>query len=320
MGFLESLPIIGGLFDDSDEKAMEIYKSIPAMYEGIPQADINYREYRPGQIEYTGDYTPEQVRLQQISEDPKVRADILQNLSRMQYLADKGLSAEDELGMEKARSEAEQMARGREQAVIQNLQARGQGGAGMEAALRAQAAQESANRARQGAMEQAAQTARQKALYTQAYGNALSQFRGDEFGQNAQNAGIANQQALTNVNARNQAKLRNLGARQDVATMNLQAQNQAQLRNIDAQNAIAQQKMQNAYTEANAKAGAQEGIAQGYLGTAAKNAATRGAIGSALATGIGALATGGLSLAPQAAMGAAKKLTGEGYGSGGMFA
>lgn len=287
MGFLESLPIIGGAFDTTDEELMRLYGGMEDLYSGLPSDSQQYTAYRPGQLQYTGDYKPEEIQLQQVKEDPKIRADLLQNLSRMQYLADKGLSAEDELGMERARGEAEQMARGRNEAVIQNMQARGAGGSGMEAALRAQADQEAANRARQGAMEQAAATARQKALYTQAYGNALSQFRGDEFGQNAQNTGIANQQSLYNVGGRNQSQLRNLNARQDVGQANLAAQNQAQLRNIDEQNRLAAAKLDDQYRKVHGIAGARDMRGQAIAAKGAQNAARRRAGGALLGAGAG---------------------------------
>jgi hypothetical protein len=292
MGFLESLPLIGGAFDTTDEQLMKLYGGMEDLYQDLPQDSQTYTAFRPGELQYTGDYKPEEVQLQQIATDPKTRGDLLQNLSRMQYLADKGLSAEDELGFANARSEAEQMARGREGAVIQNMQARGQAGSGMEAALRAQAGQEAANRQRQAAMEQAAASARQKALYTQAYGNALSQFRGDDFGEAAQNAGIANQQAMTNVGGRNQAQLRNLGARQDVGQTNLAMQNTAQLRNIDEQNRLAQEKLADKYRRAAGIMGARDMKGQAIAGQGAANAARRRAGGALIGAGAGFLAGG----------------------------
>lgn len=294
--FLSGLPLIGGLFDDSDEKAQAEAKKNQSLWEQLQTPDLQVTNFNPEVAAYAGDYTPEALQLSQIQEDPATRTDIMKNLNRMQYLADKGLSAEDDAAYLRANQEANQMAKGREGAIAQEMAARGIRGGGQELALRNQAAQDAANRMQMSGAEQAAQAARQRALYTQAYGSALSGLRGQDFSQNAANADIANKQAMYNTGERNTAQQSNLANKQTYGQYAAGLRNNAQMYNIAQPNEIAQQRFGNTVTKAQGQSGANTGMQNAYLGESAANQSARNAnmalISQAAAAAMGG-ATGG---------------------------
>jgi hypothetical protein len=160
-------------------------------------------------------YKPEDMDYKTLSEDPKIRGMQLSALSKMAGLSDKGLSDEDVLGFEKARAEGDQMARSGTQAAMENANARGVGGSGMEMAMREAANQAGAERARAGAMDQAATAARNRAMYTQAFGQQAGAVRGADLTANEANTDIINKFNAANTQARNDAQKYNLQGRQN---------------------------------------------------------------------------------------------------------
>lgn len=194
--------------------------------------------------QYAGDFnpamldTPEAASYQTIEEDPRLQQlqmDSLQALiDRTSGAADARMQSQQFAAMD----EANQLARGREQAIAQDAQRRGQGGSGFDAIMRAQAAQIGANRARAGnqdAVEAAAleKLAAQNAQM-QGYGNlrdqayrtkaANSQIVNDfnRFNTQARNAARA-----ANVNAQNEAGMRNTNARQGQANAHATTRNES---------------------------------------------------------------------------------------------
>jgi hypothetical protein len=77
-----------------------------------------------------------------------------------------GLSAEDQLNFEKARSLGAQQSQQGAQAALQNAAARGVGGSGLEFGMREQANQEAANRAQTAGLEQAERRLRASGCFT----------------------------------------------------------------------------------------------------------------------------------------------------------
>jgi len=286
--FASGLPVIGGLFDDSADMAEAEAKRAQGLWEQLNTPDLQVNKFNPEVAKYSGNYRPEDLSLSQIRENPETREDMMRNLSRMNYLADKGLSAEDDAGFLRAKTEANTMARGREGAIAQEMAARGIRGGGQELALRQQSAQDAANRSQMAGAEQAAQAARQRALYTQAYGSALSGLRGQDFDQAAQQADIQNRQATYNTNERNQAQQSNLGRQDQYNQYAAGQRNDAQMYNIQQPNQVAQQRFQNQATKIGGQTGASANMQNMYMGQNAARQADRNAntaLGASLLSG-----------------------------------
>lgn len=239
--------VLGGLFDSSDEDAMDELRRNQAIYGNVPLPE--FQNYVPDL------YTPEAAQATTVQEDPGLRSQQSNYLMRMAGLAEQGLSDVDQAGFERARSLAGQISRGGNAAALQNATARGVGGSGLEFAMREQAAQDAAQRAQDAGLQQAAESARQRAMYQQAYGNALGNVRSQDFTANRANADILNNFNQYNTSATNNARQWNVGN-----------QNSAQQYN----NSLRQQQFGNRMDIARGQTGANTGMAQGY---AAQNAA-----------------------------------------------
>lgn len=259
--FATQIPIIGGFFDDSDQKILEL------------MAEQKRRAEALGTPEF-GEYKPEQYAYQTVQEDPRIRQSQLQYLQRLQSLADTGLGEEDLAAFEAAKRGANQLARQREEALISNAQSRGVAGGGLEFALRQQAQQDAAERARASQMEQAAQAARQRALAIQAYGQGLQSQRGQDFDINRYNTDLINRFNQANTDLRNQAFKYN----QD----NQQRAYENQLRRLGVMSE------------------ADKGSAQGYAAQSALAAGNRRALGAAIGAGVGMYAAGNPAAGAQA--------------------
>lgn len=302
--FLAGLPVVGGLFDDSEEKALAEYQKNRGLFEGLnlPQ----YQDYRPEDYQYAGDYSPEAAQAQTVSEDPMTRSAQLSALSKLSGLADTGLSQVDELGYAKAADMARREAQSSKAAALQNAQARGVAGGGLEFALGEMGGQAAANRAAQAARDQAAESARQRALYNQAYGSALSGMRDQDYRANRGNADILNQFNMANTQARNQAQQWNMGRRQDIANQNVAGHNQAQQYNND----IRERSYNDRLKQAQGIAGVNNQMGDFYGAQDAANKKKRAAAGQAIGAGIG-YGLGGMAGGMAGSM--------AGAGIGGMF-
>lgn len=279
---LTSIPIIGGFFDDSQDQALEQLQKNQALYKDIATPD--FKNYVPENYAVAGNYDPTLAQAKTIQEDPNLRSSQLSALNKMSGLADTGLSEVDNAGYERARQLAGQISHSGTDAALQNAQARGTGGSGLEFSMREQAAQDAAERAQQAGLAQAADSAKQRAAYTQAYGSALSGLRNQDYNANAGNADILNKFTQYNTTNQNQAQQYNLGNRQNVSNMNVQGRNSAQQYNND----LLQKQYADQMQKANAQAGANTGMAGGYADINAANTSNRNTL-----TGIGAWAAGG---------------------------
>lgn len=251
---LTGMPFLGGLFDDSEEKAEEQILANRDEIMGLNLPKLAYEEYKPEMGRYLGD-----LQASKIAEDPAMIAKQKEYLTKLAYLGDKGLSEEDALANERALDMARGQARSEREAIMQNARARGVAGSAMEMALRNQSSQGAAESARQQGMESAAQTARQRALYTQAYGSALGSQRDQDYRANAANSDIINKfnemnmrrkEGIENANVdlRNRAKLGNIESKQDLAKYGLESKQGSRkaMENYYWQQALANEKKREA--------------------------------------------------------------------------
>lgn len=276
---VSSIPIIGGWFDDTEQKAMDALEKNQSLYGSILTPDLE--KMLPEEYKWLQDYAPEKAEAQTVSEDPLTRSAQLSALSKMAGLSETGLSDVDQAAFEKARNMAGQIAHSGSAAALQNAQARGVGGSGLEFLMREQAGQNAAQQAQEAALAQASQAAQMRAGYLNQYMQGTSNMRDQDYRTAAGNMGILNQFNQANTQAANEAQQFNIGNRQNVANQNVQAKTQASQYN----NNIANQTFQNQMTKANGQAGANTGVAQGYAAQNAANSAERNA-NTSIATSI----------------------------------
>lgn len=258
MGLETSIPIIGGLLDDTDEQAMAELAKNKRLYENIKLPELTWQDYAPDL------YTNETANYQLTNEDPALRSYQMDALKNMAYMADNGLSDVDQAAFAKARALGDQSARAGTQAAIQDAQARGVAGSGMEFAMREIANQGGSQRAQEAALQQAADAARQRALYAQAYQAGLGNVRGQDLQANKANTDIINQFNMANTQARNQTN-----------QANTQVKNQAQTYNLEGQRNTQQQKFNNEMARTGGMSGANTQIANAYAAQNAANTSER---------------------------------------------
>jgi|GEM_PF-1545991 len=288
-----SIPIIGGLFDDSADKAMDQLRNNQGLWDGleVPGAET----YTPEELQYLADFNPEDAQFDLVEENGVRTAAQDAALERLASLADSGLSDADKLGFEDARSNAASMARGSREAVISNMNARGLGGSGMDYAIQEIGNQEAAERARKSSMETAATAAQQRALYQKAYLDAIGGARDQDYRAEANNSDIINDFNKSNTAARNTAQAGNLTNRQNIVNSNVEGRNEAQRVNQGNR----QTAFGNKVTKLNGLTGANAQVAQGYAAENAANTAARNAntkLAADLYTGGASSAAGGTDL------------------------
>lgn len=169
-------------------------------------------------------FTPEDVQYKTVTEDPTYKARQMALLDRMAQLGETGLSDADKASYAQGTQMANQAARQRSGALMNEMRARGQGGSGLEYALREQAGQEALTRQANQGLAQAGDSARQRALYQQAYGNELAGQRKQDVGTQAANVDVINKFNQLNTGARNAAQLENMERQNQVAQQNYQNQ------------------------------------------------------------------------------------------------
>ena len=271
------IPVIGGAFDDSDDKAIEQMQQNKALWEKLKTPGLSWDEYSPEMLQSVGELDPAMADYSLVNEGDVTTGAQLAALNRLAGLAETGLSEVDALGFERARQNAARDSRGAREALIASANARGVGGSAMTTALQEIANQGAAERSRAAAMEQAAEAARQRAAYGSQYMNALSGVRDQDYRANANNTDIINKFNMANTQARNDANAANLQARQAIANQNVGARNQAQQYNQEGKRNTQQQNFSNQVTRLNGMTGANAGVANAYAAQNAANQANRNA-------------------------------------------
>lgn len=247
----------GNLFgDDGSDDALNEIRAQQARLAAIQTPDLVWKDYAPElQNSETAQYSLNQ-------EDPVVRSMQLSALNKMAGLSQQGLSDEDAAAFDKARGMGAQMSRAGTEAAIANAQARGVGGSGLEFAMREIANQQGAERAQSAGLDQAAASARQRALYNQAYAQGLGSMRGQDQSTMRANTDVINQFNMANTNQRNQT-----------AQANVNLRNQAQTMNNQGRNDVKQQNFNNQITKATGQNNASNAMSNAYAAQGAANTA-----------------------------------------------
>jgi len=239
---------------------------------------LNPDELNQLQNAYTGlSYTPEQyaaldrippedyekpadIQANQVQDSPQGRNIQAQALSELQQRSEQGLSAKDQYEYEKNKEAAGETARGREQAITQNMAARGMGGSGMEAALRNQGSQESTNRLADVSAQQAQADALSRIQATQDSMQGGAALRAGDVNLNTTNANILNQ--FAQLNAQRQMQVSNMNTQQRNSALDKYQDLQQQAANLNTQGNNQAKLQNNAYTAAGRESGNQNLLTQ----------------------------------------------------------
>lgn len=218
MGLLDSIGgTVSGLLGLDDDSGFNSSRAALARNRALYDA-IKLPEYKEFNPELYKDLESYQYAL--TNEDPSLKSAQMDLLNDLAGLKDTGLSAVDEAGFMRARNEGNQLAKSGAQAAMQNAEARGVGGSGLEFAMREMASQGGAQRAQEAGLNQAAESARQRALYAQAYGQQLGNVRGQDQAHNQANTDIINRFNQMNTQQRNQTSMANTDQRNNAFQYN----------------------------------------------------------------------------------------------------
>jgi hypothetical protein len=274
--------ILDALKQGDAERARELALEAARQTPDLQLPDQNY-----SQIAYQGDFTPgmydtpEAAQATTVADSPEARAIQMQALQKLIAQGNGAADAQNAAGQFQALDSANQMANAREGAIRQSMERKGQGGTGISALMRAQAAQMGANRAKSGTLDAYSQAALQKLQALGAANSAAGAMRGQDIGLNAQNAGILNDFNRFNVSARNVASQHNVDTQNAAGLRNLNTRQDIGGRNTGITNSNIDRLTNNAVLQNNAAA-RRTGNIMNALGGQAQQASNTGSVYSQL--------------------------------------
>lgn len=199
-------PIVGDIVDwiIGNQAAGENQEKLDQMLQQL--YSMNAPNFSNDQYNPQMTSVPYNVDANTIKEDPALRQKQMDVLNNLQDISNGKISAQRDLDRYKAIQDANSMAQARDQAALQQAQARGVGGGGLEFIMRQQSGQDAANRLQQADMSSAAQAALERLQATGQLQSGLSNLRGQDFNTNQENTNIINKFNLLN-STRNQEAL-----------------------------------------------------------------------------------------------------------------
>ncbi len=284
------------------KKARNAQKNALAQFAGVELPNIDDQKVFYDQMTSAGQMSPEleaalaldPSAMEGVSTDPRLKHAQMNALAQLGGIAETGMSPADQAAFELARRSAAQENQAMQGQIMQNMQARGQGGSGAELIMKLKGAQSSADAMQAAQLEQAKQqqAARMQALNQ--VGSLSSQIQNQDFNQASQVAqakdminkfNVQNQQNTNNQNvaSKNAAQMANLQNQQQIMNSNTGIRNSQQ----DKNKSLIQQDYNNRIAKASGMAGQYNGIAQTNTQNAANTAAMYGQIGQGLGTAVG---------------------------------
>lgn len=198
-----------------------------------------------------------------IQMDPNLKAQQLDALAGLQDVANSGgMTLTDKANLSKIASQEDASAKGKREAIIQNAEARGMGGSGMNYMDQLLNSQESATRKSQRDLDVAGMAQDRALQALMQGGNLAGSIQNQDFNQQAKvadandaisrfNAQNSQNQLNQNVANRNNAQATNLAMKQAVSNSNTDIANQQQKYNKELQDKNFNQKLQKAGGVAN---------------------------------------------------------------------
>lgn len=231
----------------------------------------------------------------EITEDASLRDTQKEALQLLQQRGKGGLTPEDRAALNQIRNEIARDTEAKRQQIMQNFQARGQGGSGAELIAALQASQSGTNQASQEGDRLAAMSSANALNAINQAGTLGGSIRGQDFDVNSARA--AAQDALEqfnvqnrsnvqqrNVGARNAAQEANLNAAQNISNANIGMENQERLRQNEAQRTYWQDQAQRQQMRSGAQQQRAAALTAEGQNAAAQAAAPWQMVGSGLST------------------------------------
>lgn len=255
-------------------------------FSGMELPDVSDMQIQLEQMVQQGVLSPEDAQaalanqsdMNNISLDPNLRKAQMDALGGLQDVSKDGLTDQDEANLSKIQNQENSAARGSREAILQNAQARGLGGSGLELMSQMKNQQDAATRTSQRDMDIAG-SAQDRALQALiSAGNMGGSIENQDFSQQAQKAqandaiakfNAQNQQQvnLANTQASNAAQGANLGMKQSIADQNVNNRNTQQQYN--------KQLIQQDFNNRMARNSGSAGVAQANAGAAGKDSQSR---------------------------------------------
>ncbi len=306
------MSLIGGLSDlisgGNQSKAAGASQASVDALNSLQTPDVTKMQLQLETLVQQGQITPEEAELylqqesamNDIELDPALKQAQMDALSSLQDISSSGgMTAMDKALLGQIQTQEQTASRGAREAIIQNAQARGLGGSGIELMQQMQNQQDSATRQSQRDLDVAGMAQSRALEALQAAGNLGGQIGQQQFGQQAQVASAndaisrfntQNSQDVSNLNTanRNATQAANLAEKQRIADANAATRNQQQEYNKQ----LAQQDFENRYKKAGGVANAYQAQTQQFNNAGAANKQLVGTL-----IGAGATAASGVEAA-----------------------
>lgn len=306
MSIFDALSSIVGKdpYKKNDRQAEDLRKQALDKYLGLSSPvieDIVPEQYKnQGDIELQGITKPQDLQYSDInssfddvSSDPRLKDQQMAALGALSELANNGgMSAEDKANLARLQSETSQADKGRRDAILQNIHARGMGGSGMELLSQLQSSQAATDRQSQGSLDVAGMAQKRALEAMMNQGQMAGSIRNQDFGEQSQvaqaqdaikkfnssnavsnnqfNANMGMETNKYNSGVSNQGIMTNASNRQDIANRNTGINNNAQIQNKITN---PQQNFNNKLNIANGQAGALSGNAASIDANTARQSA-----------------------------------------------
>lgn len=248
-----------GAADKSMRQATALTREQMKRLDAIDLPDIEKMRIALQNPELVGLLEAEQLgpsALEDISTDPRLKADMMAALEGLRERANTGLTEQDKFAMEELMGQVGAQEKSQRAAIEQEMARRGTQDSGTALMAKLQGSTSGANSARQQAMQMAAQGQQQRMAALQGLGQQASGMQAQDFAQQGQVASARDAIAQANAMNRQNVASQNLAARQNIENQRANLANQQQMYN----KGLYQQQFQNEL----AKAGAQ-GQATGNL-------------------------------------------------------
>lgn len=297
--------LFSSLFGSSgSDKADKMRQMAIDAFNAIQTPELKDLQIQLAKYVAAGRLTPEQAEAEllksnafnDIATDPALAGAQKQALSALQQVGNEGgLTAIDKSRLQNITNEQNQVAKGRNEAIMQQAQQRGMGGSDVNTVNQLLSEQGAADRASQRGTDVAAEAQARALQALIAGGQTAGQIRGQEYGEQANRAQAENAIDLFNKQTLNQTNLYNVDTANRAQAANLaneQAISGANTGTTNAERQYNAQQHQQRFNDEMAKAQGVAGTYNAWAGDATEQAKNETAADQALlGTGIGAAST-----------------------------
>lgn len=238
--------LLGNMLGQGDrDRASGILSDIYSQYQNLQMPTVEQQQINPAAYQLAGTMDPSLLQAQQLAAtdafqninlDPRLQKTQRDTLSMLEKVAGSGFTDEDKAALQLALNKTNANEQARQQALLQQQDARGVGSSDAALAMRSASAQGQANRDAEAAMQQAIEgRARALQAATQA-GSMAGNMENAAYSREAQEAAALNAREASNAQLRTDAQNRNAVAKNAAQQFNINNAQQVSNANTGAQN------------------------------------------------------------------------------------